>query len=151
VSVVAETGSAAETEALAARIAQRARGGETLLLVGELGAGKTCFVRGLARGLGIDPRAVKSPTYNVLHQYAGGRLALDHFDAYFVREEEEFARVGLEEFLRAGHLVAVEWGDRFRAAFDPDALTVRLEVTGEKRRRIACDASGAASRRLLAP
>jgi tRNA threonylcarbamoyladenosine biosynthesis protein TsaE len=99
----------------------------------------------------MPTRAVKSPTYNVLHQYTGGRLPLDHFDAYFVREAEEFARAGLDEFLQAGHVVAVEWGDRFRDAFDADALTVRFEVTGPERRRIACDASGATSRRLLAP
>lgn len=131
-----ESRSPEETEAIAARIAACLHGGEVLLLVGELGAGKTCFTRGLARGLGIDPRLVKSPSYNILHQYDGGRRVVQHFDAYFVRDEEEYRRAGLDDFLADGDVVVVEWGDRHEDEFYDTALRVVVEPVDEDRRRI---------------
>ena len=126
----------AETERLAANLARRLEGGETVLLVGELGAGKTCFVRGLAEGLGADPRRVKSPSYNICHRYDGGRAPLQHFDAYFIRELEEFDRIGLEDFLRDRHVIAVEWADRYEERFGPDAVWIRFEHVDEESRRL---------------
>lgn len=131
-----ELGSPAATEELAARIASALRGGELVALSGPLGAGKTRFVRGLARGLGIPERSVRSPSFTIHHRYAGGRLVLDHYDAYFVRQGEEFARDGLDEQLAAGHVVVVEWADRFPAEFDSARLRVEFEVTGEESRRL---------------
>lgn len=125
-----------ETERLAELLAARLEGGETILLVGELGSGKTCFVRGLAGGLGADRRKVKSPSYNICHRYDGGRAPLEHFDAYFMREEEEFDRIGLEDFLFERHVVAVEWADRFQDRFGPEAVWVRFEHVDEETRRL---------------
>ncbi len=147
---VVETASAPETELLGELLAERLAGGETLLLSGELGSGKTCLVRGLARGLGIDPRQVRSPSYNVLYSYAGGRLPLDHFDAYFVREPEEFYRSGLLEFADASHVIAVEWADRYPGWFDAGALNIRLEHVGTRRRRASMSGGGQRSAVLLA-
>lgn len=142
--------SAAATERLAARLAALLRGGEVVLLTGELGAGKTCFVRGLARGLGIDPRRVKSPTYNVLHCYGGGRRELDHFDAYFMREHGEFRRAGLDDFLAGAHVIAIEWADRYPELDVPDPLHVALEHVDEEIRRITLDGGSARARAALA-
>ena len=138
-----ETGSPDQTEELASRIGEHLDGGEVILLTGSLGAGKTCFVRGLARGLGVDPRQVKSPSYNILHQYDGGRRTLQHFDAYFVREAEEFRRAGLDDFLDDGDVVVIEWADRFPGEFGDDALRVRIELppgaTEEEMRRLSIE------------
>lgn len=147
---VIQTTSPDATEEWAARLGRTCLGGEVVLLVGTLGAGKTCFVRGLARGLGHAERVVKSPTYNVMHGYAGGRLPLDHFDAYFVRDVDEFARTGLFEFLADGHVVVIEWADRFAGAFGADVLEVRLDVVGETVRRLEFRATGEHSRARLA-
>jgi len=133
---VIETDSPESTERLGARLARRLAGGEQLLLVGELGAGKTCFVRGLVAGLCGDPRQVRSPSYNILCQYDTGRMPLSHFDAYFVREPEEFRRTGLEEFLGLGQVVAVEWADRFPEEFDGPAISIRFEHLDGDRRRL---------------
>jgi len=130
------TESPEETEEAARRIASTLGGGEVLLLIGELGAGKTRFTRGLARGLGVDPRQVKSPSYNILHQYDGGRRVIQHFDAYFVREEEEYRRAGLDDFLEDGDVVVVEWGDRHPGEFPDDALVIEFAMVDEDRRRI---------------
>ena len=142
-SVVIETGSPEETERVAERLGARLAGGEVILLSGTLGAGKTCFVRGLAAGLGIPPRGVKSPSYNILHQYDGGRRVLQHFDAYFVRESEEFFRAGLDDFLADGDVVAVEWAERYRDEFPADAISVRLELpegaSEEEARRVTIE------------
>jgi len=143
--------SAEETEQVGERLGRAACGGEILLLIGELGAGKTCFVRGLARGLGLDPRCVKSPSYDILHQYEGEgcRLALDHFDAYFVRDADEFARTGMDEFVENGHVVAVEWADLFREAFGTDVLEVNLCAEDESSRQFTIEARGPGSSALL--
>ena len=133
---VVESLNAKHTEAIASYIAEQLVGGETLLLNGELGAGKTCFVRGLCAGLGLSPRQVKSPSYNILHHYEGGRLEVQHFDAYFVREEGEFSRAGLDEFLALGHVAVVEWAERFPGAFSPQAIRIDLEVVSEDCRRL---------------
>jgi tRNA threonylcarbamoyladenosine biosynthesis protein TsaE len=134
--VVFDSASADATEGFASRVATLLEGGELLALAGPLGAGKTCFVRGLARGLGADPRRVRSPSFTIHHRYAGGRLVLDHYDAYFVREGAEFARDGLFEQLADGHVAVVEWADRFPAELAHGALTVEIEIGGESERRL---------------
>ena len=100
-----------ETVALAAELAAAFRGGEVVLLSGELGAGKTAFVRGLARGLGADPDEVASPTFVLLTSYPG-RLTLHHADLYRLRGDGDERELGLEELPGPGGVLAVEWAER---------------------------------------
>jgi tRNA threonylcarbamoyladenosine biosynthesis protein TsaE len=127
------TRSTAETEQLAADLAARFRGGEVVLLSGELGAGKTAFVRGLARGLGAPAEDVSSPTFTLVQEYRG-RLTLHHVDLYRL-EPREVADLGLDELIASGALVAIEWAERW---LDPPAgaWEVRLAHEGDEQRRI---------------
>jgi len=132
---VRETASEAETEAIATELAGRLQGGDVVLLFGELGAGKTAFVRGLARGLGASPEDVASPTFVLLTRYPG-RLTLHHADLYRLGTggEEE---LGLEELPGRDGVLAVEWAERIRRPPWSAWLEVRLEHRGEDRRRIS--------------
>ena len=110
-----ETNSPAETEALAAKLGRQLAGGTVVTLSGELGAGKTVFVRGLARGLGVPKQvAITSPTYVLLHRYEGGRLTLYHIDAYRIGGgADEFEASGLNECLNDPNaVVCIEWPER---------------------------------------
>lgn len=129
------TRSEAETAALAAEIAGGFGGGEVVLLTGELGAGKTAFVRGLARGIGVDPEEVASPTFVLVTSYPG-RLALHHADLYRIGREEEIDELGLEELPGPGGVLAVEWADRLARVPWLRSLRVTLEHAGDDRRRI---------------
>lgn len=125
-----------QTEALAIALAQGFRGGECVALEGELGAGKTQFVRGLLRGLGADPRAVSSPTYVLLNIYDRGRLRLFHLDAYRVGGPEDFEGIGFEELLEQGGVVVVEWASRVRDLLPAGSIWVKIESVDEHRRHI---------------
>ncbi len=129
------THSPGETLALAARIGRRLSGGEVFALTGELGSGKTCFAKGLARGLGIDPREVTSPTFLLLHEIPG-RLLLRHVDAYRVRDPEELLEIGLAECFDGRAVVLVEWADRVEPLLPGERLEVALSVEGETRRAL---------------
>lgn len=119
----------ASTHALAARLSRDLKPGDVLALVGDLGAGKTEFVRGLARALGLPAEVrVVSPSYVLLNLHAGGRLPLAHFDAYFMDDSDDLLRAGLTDFRQSGHVVAVEWADRVADVLPPDALWVTLEA-----------------------
>jgi tRNA threonylcarbamoyladenosine biosynthesis protein TsaE len=124
------TRSPEETEAAAARLAAHLRRGDLLLLEGPLGAGKTTFVRGLARGLGSQAQ-VMSPTFQLVRVYAGP-LQLAHADLYRLEHGAGIADLGLDELLDAGAVV-VEWGDRLPGL---DAARVKLEPVGETTRRL---------------
>lgn len=132
------TRSEGETAALAANLAAGFTGGEVVLLSGELGTGKTAFVRGLAQGLGVDPDEVASPTFVLLTRY-DGRLRLHHADLYRLRGDGDEQELGLEELPGAGAVLAVEWGDRLRDAPWPRCFRVRLEHAGGDRRRISIE------------
>jgi tRNA threonylcarbamoyladenosine biosynthesis protein TsaE len=109
--------------------------GDVLLLSGELGAGKTAFVRGLAEGLGIDPGEVSSPTFTLVHEYRGGRLTLYHADLY--RLEQTVAEdLGLEEIGVRNGVLAIEWPDRLTHPL-AGAVTIHIEIAGETSRRIS--------------
>jgi tRNA threonylcarbamoyladenosine biosynthesis protein TsaE len=110
-------------------------GGEVVLLTGELGAGKTCFVRGLARGLGADPDEVASPTFVLLTAYPG-RLVLHHADLYRLRGDGDEREIGLEELPGPGGVLAVEWAERLREPRWASPVRVRLEHVGGDVRRI---------------
>jgi len=130
------TQSVVETEALAARLAETLRGGECIALNGDLGAGKTQFVRGLVRGLGANPAAVSSPTFLLLHVYSGGRLTVYHLDAYRVAGPEDFESIGFTELLEQGGVVVVEWARRVEALLPAGCISIDIESTGETERRI---------------
>src|SRR3989442_15898879 len=138
-----------ETEALGEALGRAAGGGELIGLVGELGAGKTCLVRGLARGLGIDPERVHSPSFTIVTEYPGGRLPLAHVDLYRLdapRDQAPFLR----DVLYGEGVAAVEWFDRLGlAAGDEALLLVTLRFTPGGGRAIRLEARGARHERLL--
>ncbi|MCL4198613.1 MAG: tRNA (adenosine(37)-N6)-threonylcarbamoyltransferase complex ATPase subunit type 1 TsaE [Phycisphaerales bacterium] len=142
--------SADETMRIAADLAQRLRGGAFLALHGDLGAGKTCFVRGLARGLGIDPRAVSSPTFVIMHEYESAAAheprVLIHVDAYRLKGAAELEGIGWEELLdRRDAVIALEWPERIGDALPPDRIDVAIEHRGGDKRFIRIEAVGAAA------
>ena len=125
----------AATRLIASEIVRNAPAGTVLSLIGDLGAGKTEFVKGLALGLGIDGE-VTSPTFTILHEYRGGRLPLFHLDFYRLREEWELDEIGFDEYLRAGGICAIEWGDKFPNRLPPDTLKVVFSIHAGDRREI---------------
>ena len=124
-----------ETAAVARALAPRLKPGDVVLLSGNLGAGKTAFVRGLAEGLGIDPTEVSSPTFTIVHEYRGGRLALYHVDLYRL-EKAATEDLGLEEMGIADGVLAIEWPDRLTHAL-PGATMVQIDIVDEATRRIS--------------
>lgn len=124
------THSAEETEALGERLAQTLTGGEVVAYFGELGAGKTAFTRGLARGLGISMR-VTSPTYTIVNEYSGGRLPLFHFDMYRLGSSDELFDIGWDDYLARGGVCAVEWSERVSDALPEDTIFVDIARTDE--------------------
>lgn len=133
-----ETDSAAETEALGARIAARLRPGDVVLLSGEMGTGKTTLVRGACRALGV-PGPVTSPTFTIGQQYGGGRLPVSHLDLYRLQTLEGEDPALLDDYLRPEGIAFVEWPAAGSGRIDRPALEVRLAHAGEERRRIEVD------------
>jgi tRNA threonylcarbamoyladenosine biosynthesis protein TsaE len=129
----------ADTEAVGSGLASRLEAGSRVLLYGDLGAGKTALVRGLAAGLGIDPDEVSSPTFTLVQEYRGGRLPLFHVDLYRLAPGE-VDDLGLDA-LAADGVLAIEWAERMPRD-DAGAIHVRLEHAGEDVRRIAIDGDG---------
>jgi tRNA threonylcarbamoyladenosine biosynthesis protein TsaE len=117
-----------ETRAIAARLARNLRPGSVLLLSGDLGAGKTAFVRGLAEGLGLSADEVTSPTFTLVHEYRGGRLPLVHVDLYRL-DSADLAEIGLDDDLAAAGVVAVEWPERLGRPV-PGAIRISIEDAG---------------------
>jgi tRNA threonylcarbamoyladenosine biosynthesis protein TsaE len=132
------TASETETEELGAELGARLRGGEVVLLSGELGAGKTVFVRGLARGVGADPDEVASPTFVLLTSYPG-RLTLHHADLYRLEGAGDADELGLEELPGPQGVLAVEWAERLGQAPWQSRVRVVLEHAGGDRRRVSLD------------
>ena len=124
-----------QTRALAARVARQLPKGAVLALVGELGAGKTCFVQGLADALGVlDPKQVLSPTYALVHEYPCRDLLLVHMDLYRLDSVESFEDLGLQEyFYRKDAVVAVEWADKLPELMPKEALWCKISWRGEGR------------------
>jgi len=123
-----------ETADVARELAAALNAGDVILLSGNLGAGKTAFVRGLASGLGLDPEDVSSPTFTLVHEYRGGRLTLYHADLYRL-ERIATEDIGLEEMGVADGVLAIEWPDRLAHAM-PGAREVQIEIVDETTRRI---------------
>jgi tRNA threonylcarbamoyladenosine biosynthesis protein TsaE len=131
---VLRSSSEAETRSLAAAVAGDLGPGTVLLLSGDLGAGKTAYVRGLAEGLGLDPDVVTSPTFTLVHEYRGGRLPLVHVDLYRL-DAADLAEIGLDDDLAAAGVVAVEWPERLTRPV-PGAVRIRIEDAGGDERVI---------------
>jgi len=129
--------SEADTAALARDVAARLRANSVVLLTGDLGTGKTAFVRGLAEGLGIDPLEVSSPTFTLIQEYRGGRFILYHIDLYRLTPPE-VDDLGLDDLISEGGVVAVEWPERWSRPPD-DAIGVTIRLTGEASREIAIE------------
>lgn len=129
--------SAEQTQTIAAEFARTLRGGECIALHGELGAGKTQFVRGLLRGLGGDIRTVSSPTYLLLNVYDTGRLTLYHLDAYRVGGPDDFEGIGFSELLEQGGVVVVEWASRVAELLPENRIEIEIRTIGAHDREIA--------------
>ena len=114
-----------ETEALGRALVERLSPGAVVAFTGDLGAGKTAFVRGMAKGLDI-PQRVTSPTFTIVNEYEGGRLPLFHFDLYRLGSSDELFDIGWEDFLRRGGICAVEWSENVADALEPDTVFIDI-------------------------
>lgn len=128
-----------ETEAVGQKLGESLRGGEIIAFRGGLGAGKTAFTRGLARGLGISMR-VTSPTYTIVNEYPGGRLPLFHFDMYRLSSGDDLFDIGWEDYLHRGGVCAVEWSENASDAIG-EAITVEIEKLSDDVRKITIEGS----------
>jgi tRNA threonylcarbamoyladenosine biosynthesis protein TsaE len=124
-----------QTRFIASEFVKNAPAGTVVSLIGDLGAGKTEFVKGLALGLGFAGE-VTSPTFTILHEYRGGRLPLFHMDFYRLHEESELDEIGFDDYLKAGGVCAIEWGDRFPNRLPPDSIKVVFSIEADERREI---------------
>lgn len=132
-----KTTSPDETRALAKEFAKKIRAGDILALTGELGAGKTCFVQGLAAGLGVPAAAyVRSPSFILINEYRGGRLPLYHIDFYRLSKAKELGDLGLEEYIEGDGIAAIEWADRFPGALPKDTRFISFRIIDEETREI---------------
>jgi len=136
--------SPAETESLGEKFGRAARHGLVIALSGELGAGKTQLVKGVARGLGIGAR-VHSPTFTLVNEYGGGRLRLFHLDLYRLESRGQILAAGLEEFLQPDGVAVIEWAERIAecGVRNADYRNVKIEIVSETERKIVYDDSGA--------
>jgi tRNA threonylcarbamoyladenosine biosynthesis protein TsaE len=130
----------AETQAAAERLATRLGPGAVVACIGELGAGKTCFIQGLARGLGVES-AVTSPTFVLVNQYQG-RLPVYHLDAYRTRTLTELLDIGIEELLHGDGVTVIEWADKLTPLLPAHAITITITGLGDEPRRIVAEGPG---------
>ena len=131
------TNSPQETENVGAALGKILRPGTILAYRGDLGAGKTAFTRGLARGLGYT-EPVTSPTYTIVNEYLGGRLPLFHFDMYRLASSDDLWDIGWEDYLERGGICAVEWSENVADALE-DPIVITIEKLGEDTRRITLE------------
>ena len=137
-----------ETADLGRSVGRALKGGELLLLSGDLGYGKTVFARGVAVALGVAPEEVTSPSFTLVHEYGGGRLPLFHIDLYRIdAADEEAGSFGIEEIREAGGVILVEWGEKLPPFLKRGASTIRFHDVGEGSRRIEIIVEGNATAR----
>lgn len=134
------THSERETEDAGAAFAEKIPDGTVVAMYGELGAGKTAFVRGMARGMGLDCR-VNSPTFTIVNEYLGKRTLL-HFDMYRLGSADELWDIGWDDYLERGAVCAVEWSENVAGAFTGDEITVRIDKLSDAERRITIEGGG---------
>ena len=131
------TNSPMETEAIGAALGKILPPGSVIAYRGDLGAGKTAFTRGLARGLGCT-EIVTSPTYTIVNEYLGGRIPLFHFDMYRLRSSDDLFDIGWDDYLERGGICAVEWSENVDDAME-DAIYITIEKLGEDSRQITIE------------
>ena len=131
------TNSPEETESVGSALGRIIKPGTIIAYRGDLGAGKTAFTRGLARGLGADDM-VTSPTYTIVNEYLGGRLPLFHFDMYRLASSDDLWDIGWEDYLDRNGVCAVEWSENVADAME-DAISITIEKLGEDSRRITIE------------
>ena len=129
--------SPAETEAIGAALGKTIKPGTVIAYRGDLGAGKTAFTRGLARGLG-STELVTSPTYTIVNEYLGGRMPLFHFDMYRLHSSDDLWDIGWEDYLDRNGVCAVEWSENVADALE-DPMVITIEKLGEESRRITIE------------
>lgn len=134
------THSELETEKAGKNLAAKIADGTVVAMYGELGAGKTAFVRGMARGMGLDCR-VNSPTFTIVNEYIGERTLL-HFDMYRLGSADELWDIGWDDYLARGAVCAVEWSENVSDAFTGDEISVRFEKLSATDRRITIEGGG---------
>lgn len=127
--------SPAETEAIGRQLAERIDVGAVLALKGELGSGKTLFVKGLVAGLGSSAD-VTSPTFTIAHEYQGGRLPVYHFDFFRLEDSQSLAQLGLDDYFFGDGLSVIEWADRFPEFIPEQARRISFEIKSETQRAI---------------
>ena len=130
-----------ETEAIGKKLAMQLRPGDVIAFYGDLGAGKTAFTRGLAKGLGID-EAVTSPTYTIVNEYLTGRMPLFHFDMYRLGSSDELFDIGWEDYLTRGGVCAVEWSENVEDALE-DSIIVSIHRVSDQEREIVIEGGSA--------
>ncbi len=131
------TNSPQETEAIGAALGAVLQPGTVIAYLGDLGAGKTAFTRGLARGLGATDM-VTSPTYTIVNEYLSGRLPLFHFDMYRLASADDLWDIGWEDYLERGGVCAVEWSENVAEALER-VITVRIDKIGDESRKITME------------
>lgn len=129
-----------DTEQIGRDFAKALPGGTVVAMYGDLGAGKTAFVRGMAKGMGLDCR-VSSPTFTIVNEYLGER-ELIHFDMYRLSDADELFDIGWEDYLNRGAVCAVEWSENVQDAFFGDEIVVRIEKLSDTERRITIEEGG---------
>ncbi len=138
--MVIYTNSESETEKAGENLAEMLEPGDVVAFYGDLGAGKTAFIRGLARGLGVNAR-VSSPTFTIVNEYPGP-VPLFHFDMYRLSGPDELFEIGWEDYLERGGVCAVEWSENVDEAFYGDVIKIEISKTGDTGRRIQIDLKG---------
>ena len=131
--------------ALGARVANALGPGAVLALYGDLGSGKTHFVKGVARGLGLSPADVRSPTFTILAVHDEGARPLYHFDAYRVQNPDEFVELGFEDYVHGEGITCVEWADRIPDLLPPDTIPLQFHHVAPSKRQIILGAPDDAS------
>ena len=134
--------SAEETEQLGAELARELRPGDVVTLIGEIGAGKTTFVRGLAQGLGVPAGSVASPSFVLVRQYTSGRMPLYHADLFRLENLPQAANVGLEECYEAGGVTLIEWANKVPGVLPEQFLEIRFEAMDPESRRLTLQPHG---------
>lgn len=124
-----------DTEAIASEFAETLFGNEVIAFIGDIGAGKTCFVRGLAHGLGFFGE-VNSPTFSIVNEYRGGRLDIFHFDMYRISGWEDLYSTGYFEYAESGGVLAIEWSENISAALNEDTIYISIEALNDITRKI---------------
>ena len=145
-----QTNSAEETRTLASNLGAVLRPGDTLCLIGDLGAGKTTFTQGLALGLGLPPdEPVNSPTFMLLAEHPGGRVPLFHFDVYRLPDSSALYDLAFDEYLSGEGVVVIEWADRITDALPPDRLDLVFSAVSYETRQITITGQGERAKEIL--